>query len=123
MNNVPDALLAALFTFATASRVGIADITLLDTSFSTSVTTVAGVSLTWATLVALGTLAAAAALNSPEWSNFTQEQQFLVGLTVALVVGGTFLPQLYDSLGSNVLVALGAVGIEAGGYWAVAQSS
>lgn len=122
-HDILDAFAAALFTFASASKLDLADVSLMNTSLTETAYSLAGVDITWGTVVALGTLGGAAVLNSPSWDRFTQEQQALVGATVGLVVVGTFVPELTDALAGSIWIALATVGIEAGGYWAVAQSS
>lgn len=122
-HNILDAFMAALFTFASASRLDVADVTLLETSLSETAYTLAGIDVTWGAVVALGTLGGAALANKPSWDRFTQEQQALVGFTIAAVTIGTFVPELNDALASSIWIALGVVGVEAGGYWAVAQAN
>lgn len=122
-NNLIDAFAAALFTLASASKLGVADVSLLDTALTDTAVTLGSTGVSWGALVGAGTLAAAAIVNRPTWDAQTREQQALIAVTAALVATAPILPGITDALGSSIIVALGVVGVEAGGYWAVAQSS
>lgn len=122
-HDITDAAAAALFTFGSASRLEVGDLTLLGTQLSSTATSLAGVDVTWGTVASLAMLTLAWVLNKPSWDRFTQEQKGLVAATLVLAVGGTLIPQLTDALAGNVYLALAAVGVEAGGYWAVAQAN
>lgn len=122
-NNVTDAFLGALFTVSTATMVGVADVQLLSYNLSDILWSGYGVELTLATIFSLVAVAVAWFQNNPSWARFTDEQKALVGGTLALVALGTFTNVVADFAGASIVIGLAVIGIQAGGYWAVAQSS
>lgn len=121
-HNYQDAALSGLFTVSAATEVGIADVTLLGYQLSDTMTTIAGFDLSLAFLLSLGALLGAWIINKPNWDALSDEKKMLVGATVAIVLAGTFIPEVTANFTESVVIALAVLGIEAGGYWAIAQS-
>lgn len=120
-NNQIDVVLGGLFTVSAATTLGIADVTLFDQSLSEVLATIGGFDITYAVMVSLLVLAGAWLVNKPRLDMLSQEQKLLVGGTVAVVGASVVAPSLLDPVTSSVALALVALGIEAGGFWAIAQ--
>jgi hypothetical protein len=121
-NTETDALMAALFTLAAASGLGVANVEIASYQFTDVFLTLTGVEITTGSLIAVLALGVAWYLNNPAPRRWSREKQILVGLTIFGVFGGILVPDMLDSLSQNVVVALSVIGIESGGYWAIAQS-
>jgi hypothetical protein len=120
-NDIIDATAGALFTWATASSLGIADLDLAGFSFSDVIYSMSGVEVTIATALSVGTLAVAYFVNDVEYSMLDSEEKVLSALTIGLVALGA-LTSLDSLVGGSILVALAILGISGGGYWALATS-
>jgi hypothetical protein len=117
-----DALLATAFTLAAATSAGVASIELIGVSFAESLVSVASVDITVAAVVSLAVMLGVAILDSVRWASLTDEQKALVGVTVGLIVVLTAIPDIQSAVADSLILGLAVLGIESGGYWALAQA-
>jgi len=120
--NYLDVALGAVFTLSAAATVGIVDVSLGGWSFGDELLSLPFGSLSVAVTVSLAMLAGAWLLNDPNLSRAPDEQKVLIALTVATVAGSAFAPAtVIDPVRDSVALSILAVGVQAGGYWAVAH--
>ena len=119
-NDHYDVLAGGLFTVSAATSLGIADVTLLNQSLSETLATIGGMGVTYAVFISVLALAGAWIINKPRMAQFSQEQKLLVGGTIAAIAAGVAMPQLTNSISDSIVLALGVLGVEAGGYWSIA---
>jgi hypothetical protein len=116
-----DVLLGPIFTLAAASSIGLADVQLLGIKFSEVATSYGGVDLTYAAIIAVLTLALGWLINTASTDDMSNEEKVFLGGAVGLIGLGIVAPGIVDEyVSSNVVVSLAALGIETGGFWAVA---
>jgi hypothetical protein len=121
-NDVIDASAGALFTFGTASSLGIADVSVANFAFTDVITSISGYDLTVATVISVLTLATAWFVNDVSYSQLGGEEKTVVALTIALVAVGV-VGSLESLVGGSLIVSLAILGIMGGGYWALALES
>lgn len=120
-----DAVLGSLFALGSAHTLGIGDFELLGKSLSEIVFTVAGVSVSWASLLSLVGLVGVVAVNSPDLDRMGQEAKILGATAGAIVLVGVVDPSILDPItltGGSATIAAIAWTVEAGGYWALATT-
>lgn len=86
---------------------------------------IAGMSITLASIVSVLALAGAWVLNDPDLDTLSTETQVLAIGAVGIVVVGAFAPDLLDPVlfGTSAPLALTVWTAESSGYWALATSN
>ncbi len=113
-----DVALAGIFVLAAASTVGIADVTLFDTSFSEGVGVGVG-EFTLGTLLSAGIFAFGYLTNDNDVQSLDDTYRYTVYGTLALILAPAFITPLYDIVTQNDLFRVLAVTIQSLGYAAV----
>lgn len=117
-----DLMFAALYTMGAAVALGLGSVELLDYNFADSLTEIAGYEISVHIAASLIGLVGAFAINTPQWGRLPQQRRMLIGVSVALLAATVFLPDTIGGLADqSVLLAFGVLGVQTGGYWAIAH--
>jgi hypothetical protein len=114
-----DAILAPVFTLAAAASVGIADVTLFNTSITDTVFSLGSTGISYAVILGLAALGIAYITNESDLSKLDQEYYYAAIATPALMLGLEFMPALADFASGSDFIALGFVAVEAAGFIAI----
>ena len=89
-----DAVIAPLYVLSTAISVGLVTQFALSVPWSPAdvVTTLGGVEVTWALLIAVGALGTAYATNRPDLNEFSQNETAFLIVGMLVSVGNTLVP-------------------------------
>lgn len=118
-----DAILSPAFVISGAVAAGIASVSAMGYSLSTSLFSVGGVSVTAAGAIATVALLAAWMSNEPNPERMDDTAKYATYGTIALVLGTTFLPSVNSVVTSNDIVGLVVIAIEASGFYAISYLS
>mgnify|MGYP006270970129 CR=1 FL=1 len=117
-----DLMLAALYTAGAAVGLGLASIELVGFDLASTWSTVAGYGIEYHLIASAIGLLGAYALNTPSLNRLSDEKKYLAGFALAFLVATPILPDLISGLADqSVLLAMGVLGVQTGGYWAIAH--
>lgn len=114
-----DAIISPAFIIAGAVAAGIATVSAMGYSLSTSLFSLGGISVSAAGAVTVTALVAAWVSNEPNPERMDDVEKYATYGTLALVFGTTFLPSIHTFVTSNDIVGLVVLAVEASGYYAI----
>jgi len=118
---IADLMLAGLYTVGAAVGLGLASVELVGFDLAATWSTISGVAIEYHMLASLIGLVGAFALNTPTISRLSDQRRYLIGIAVLLLAATPFVDLIGGLADQSVLLAFGVLGVQTGGYWAVAH--
>jgi len=117
-----DLLFAVLYTVGAAAGLGHADAQLFGLVLADTLTTLGGYEIMNHHAMTIVGIVGAWAINQPSWSRLDGTRKLLVGLSVGTIGVSIISPETLQSNVSSMSMALAVLGLQTGGYWALANN-
>lgn len=119
---IADLMLAGLYTIGAAVGLGLASVELVGFDLAATWSTISGVSIDYHILASALGLLGAVVLNQPSVNRLSDQKKWLFGIAFAFLIATPLSPDLIGGLADqSVMLAFGVLGIQTGGYWAIAH--
>ena len=117
-----DLLLAGLYTIGALAGLGYADIELAGIVLTDTAVVLGGYDIAFHHVMSVVGLAGAWLVNSPSWSRLDGIKRGLFGLAVGILLVSIINPDTITSMVNSFAMAIGILGLQTGGYWAIAHN-
>lgn len=122
IRQLTDLLLAALYTVGAAVGLGLASVEILSYDLMATWTTISGYDIPYHMVAAAVGLLGAWVTNRPTFSRLSDQKKTLAFVAFGLLIASAFIPSTLEGLADqSILVAFLVLGVQTGGYWAIAH--